>query len=88
MRTDGFSLGLEPSVGAGVEAYVDRTFAIDGPVSSRTVARGYFRGTLTVGLPLFGAFDAIAQVGGHLTATKNADAAYVLATFGLRLRLP
>ena len=81
-------LGLEPSIGAGVEAFVDQTFTILGAVVSRTIARGYFRATFAASLPLSRALDAIAQVGGHLTATKSSDKGYALASFGLRIRLP
>jgi hypothetical protein len=81
-------LGLDPSIGAGVEAFVDQTFTTFGPDVSQTVARGYFRGTLTASLPLSRALDVTAQAGGHLTATQSADKGYVSAAFGLSLRLP
>jgi hypothetical protein len=81
-------LGLEPSVGAGVEVFESRTFVFDGPPVSQKIARGFFRATFAATFPLSRQLDAIAQVGGHLTATTSLDGVYALTTFGLRVRLP
>jgi hypothetical protein len=79
---------FEASFGLGVEAFVDKRAVGDGTFSSQTRGAAYLRAGVAALYPVWGAWDAVVQLGGHVTALDASSTTFALGVLGLRLNLP